>query len=270
MGNDGADELADGQHAALDMHVAVAETGDEIAPARVDHPGLGADGPGSIRPAGGEAAGLDRDVAAGDHLAAVDIHPGAVADDEIGLCAAGGDGDEFARDGAPGLEPGGGGRWRREDLCHEVLQRRGILRIEGGGLVAVDVEDGDHGAGRVEDRHDDFRAGRGGAGDMTWKGLDIVDELCPALAGRGAADPAVEGDGQAAVAALVGADAQQAGLGHPVEADPVEPLVRLVEFGGDRGHQGDPVALSGTEGENAGRDFGMGFRHGHLRAALLG
>ena len=43
-------ELGDRHHAALDVHVAVAEAGDEIAAGGVDHLVVGADGVAGVRP----------------------------------------------------------------------------------------------------------------------------------------------------------------------------------------------------------------------------
>jgi hypothetical protein len=75
----------------------------------------------------------------------------------------------------------------------------------------------------VEDRHDDLRARRARAGDVAREGLDVRHDLGPLLARRRAADAALERDDEAAVAALVGADLEESGLDHAVEADPVVP-----------------------------------------------
>jgi hypothetical protein len=77
----------------------------------------------------------------------------------------------------------------------------------------------------------------------------------------GAADAAVEGDDEAAVAALVGADLEKARFGYAVEAGPVEAGVGVVHLAGDGGHEGDGVGFAFGEG---GDGLGEGPVIGHV------
>ena len=104
--NDGAGELGRRHHAALDMHVPVAEAGDEIAPAGIDHLGLRADRVLGRVPDEREAARDDGHVHAWDHLAGIDVDPAPVADDQLGRLAACGDIHQERRGFGPACDPG--------------------------------------------------------------------------------------------------------------------------------------------------------------------
>ena len=99
--DDGAAEFGDRHHAALDMHVAVAQARHQVAPAGIDHLGALADGVAGVRPAIGEAARDDGKVGAGDHLARMHVDPAAVAHDQIGRPAPGRHVDQQRRDLGP-------------------------------------------------------------------------------------------------------------------------------------------------------------------------
>ncbi len=65
----------DGQHAAFDMHVGVAEAGDEVAALGLDDLACPADAVAGIRAAIGEPPVGDGDLPAVEHLARVHVHP---------------------------------------------------------------------------------------------------------------------------------------------------------------------------------------------------
>lgn len=71
----------------------------------------------------------------------------------------------------------------------------------------------------------------------------IAHQLSLAKTGRSAENPPIEGDLQAAVPALVRTDLEQLGRDDPVEAGPIKVGEAMVKFAGDRGHDGDQVAL---------------------------
>ena len=88
MRDHGAAEFGDGDHAALDMHVPVAEPRHEVAPARLHHHRLGADRVAGIRPAIGKAPAADGNVRVLDDLARMHVHPAPAPHHEIGRLAA--------------------------------------------------------------------------------------------------------------------------------------------------------------------------------------
>ena len=101
--DDGAGEFGDGDHAALDMHVAVAEARNEIAAIGIDDLRFRPDTMRGIGAAIGEAAFDDGEVRAGDDLAGMDIDPSAVPHHKVRLGAAHGDIDQFRRNFRPWL-----------------------------------------------------------------------------------------------------------------------------------------------------------------------
>ena len=111
-----AAELRHRHHAALDMHVPVAEPRHEIAAAGVDDDRLLADRVAGVRPAIGEAPADDRKVGAGDDLARMHIDPAPVAHHQIGRLAPGRDVDQRRRHLGPGFRLAGANRRR---LRHE-------------------------------------------------------------------------------------------------------------------------------------------------------
>src|SRR5690606_13045744 len=86
--DDGAGELGDRDHAALDVHVGITEAGDEVAAGGIDHLRALAAAIVEILADGGKAAAGDGDVGAGNDFAGVDVHPAAVADEGVGRGAA--------------------------------------------------------------------------------------------------------------------------------------------------------------------------------------
>ena len=65
VGNDGAGELGYGDHAALDVHVGIAQAGDKVALFGLNDAGLWANRMAGIRPNVGDAAAVDGHVGAG-------------------------------------------------------------------------------------------------------------------------------------------------------------------------------------------------------------
>ena len=88
MGDHGAGEFGGGEHAALDVHMPVAQTGDHVAALRLDHL--------RVRPATmiggrtdkGDAPLHDGNVVIRKGFARVNIHPDAAGDDHVGRAAA--------------------------------------------------------------------------------------------------------------------------------------------------------------------------------------
>ena len=118
------------------------------------------------------------------------------------------------------------------------------------GLVAVDVKDPQQGALAIANRQHQFRARGGGTGDMAREVVDIMHKLHLACARRRPADPARERDHKAAVAALVGPDFKKLGAGDTVESCPIEPVIAVVDFAGDGGHQRHNVGFARRERGN--------------------
>ena len=106
MRDDGAGELGRRNHAALDVHVAVAQARHEITAGGVDERRCRSDGV-TGRADDRKSARGDRDVGIRDDLAGIDVDPTAVTNDEIGRRAPGRDIDKL-RDGfGPRLQIGG-------------------------------------------------------------------------------------------------------------------------------------------------------------------
>ena len=101
--DDRAAELRHRDHAALDMHVPVAEPRHEVSAVCLHHDRVGADGMGGIRPAVSEAAARDRKVGVGDDLAGMDVDPAPAAHDQIGMPSSGRDIDQHPRHVRPWL-----------------------------------------------------------------------------------------------------------------------------------------------------------------------
>ena len=91
----GAAELRHRHHAAFDMHVRVAQAGNEIAATGIHHLGALADGVRGVRPAIGESPAGDCNIGSGNDLARMDIDPAPVAHDEIRRPPAGRDIDQL-------------------------------------------------------------------------------------------------------------------------------------------------------------------------------
>ena len=88
VGDDGAGEFGDGDHAAFDVHVGVAQAGDEVTAVSLHHFCLFPNRIVGIFADIGDAAVPDGDIGVGDDFAAVDVDPTAVFDDHRGRFAA--------------------------------------------------------------------------------------------------------------------------------------------------------------------------------------
>ena len=84
VGNDSAGKFRHGDHAAFDVHVGVAQAGDEVTAVRRNNFRVFPDGVAGIRADVGDTAAFHRHVRLGDDFAAVDVDPTAVLDHEIG------------------------------------------------------------------------------------------------------------------------------------------------------------------------------------------
>jgi len=134
------------------------------------------------------------------------------------------------------------------------MQDRGecicVLLGECIGLIAVDIENGDHRAVWSEDRQHQFGPGATGTGNMICERFDIRDKLYFPGARGGPADPSRKRDGQAAMSALIWPDFQQLRFGDAVESNPIEPVVGMKNFAGDRRHQRDRVGFAFGQGSD--------------------
>ena len=127
MRDHGAGEFGDRHHAALDMHVAIAQTRHHVAALGFDDFCLRPDGVRGIGPDIGETASGDGDVGAGNDFARMDVDPGAVADDHVGLGAPHGGIDKPMRGFGPGFQSGhlqlhGSAHYRqRIPMCNQAV-----------------------------------------------------------------------------------------------------------------------------------------------------
>ena len=128
------------------------------------------------------------------------------------------------------------------DAMTQALERRAIDLVEGGWLMRVDVEDGEHPSGAVDQRNHDLGARRRVAGHVSREGVDVGHELGLARTRRGAADAAVEGDVDAGHRPLEGADPQQLRRDDAIEAGPAGVGQGLVNRRRQVGHQRYRVA----------------------------
>ena len=145
----------------FDVHVPVAEPGDQVAPAGVDHPGLRPDHRRGVRPARGEPPRLDRDVAPGitsrectftQAQSRITRSAGARrAATAISSAATSGQGGKgSSRHGASFRRRRAGFKryfrdahrrgGRGEDFRHQPLQRPGVAVVEGTRGIAVHVQ----------------------------------------------------------------------------------------------------------------------------------
>ena len=92
---------------------------------------------------------------------------------------------------------------------------------------------------------------------MAREGFDIGHELGFAQTRRRAADPAREGNDEATVTALIGADLEQFGRHDPIKASPVEAVVGVVDFAREGRHKRDRVALAFGQRGDSRRKFGV-------------
>jgi hypothetical protein len=97
-GSHGAHKLGDGDHAALDMHVRVQQARDEIAPARIEHLGLRANGMIGVFAHIGDVFLDDGDISMRDDLPGLDADPLSVFDNHIRRGAAHGNVDKCLRE----------------------------------------------------------------------------------------------------------------------------------------------------------------------------
>jgi len=93
VGHHCAGELGGGQHAAFNVHVAIAKAGQDEATVCLYHYGVRPDHGAGVRPAIGETAISNGDVGVRDHLAGVDVNPLPLANNHISRGAARGDVD---------------------------------------------------------------------------------------------------------------------------------------------------------------------------------
>ena len=89
---------------------------------------------------------------------------------------------------------------------------------------------------------------------MARERVHIRNQLNLSGAGRSAADPAREWDGQATMPALIRPDLEQLRPGHAVKARPVEAVIGVMYLAGDSGHQADRIGFAfGQRGNGFGK-----------------
>lgn len=88
MRNDGAAEFGHGHHSALDMHMRVAQTWNQVAPFGLDNDRAVTDRVGSVRPAIGKATAAYSYIRAGHDFSGMDVDPTAAPHHEVRLLAA--------------------------------------------------------------------------------------------------------------------------------------------------------------------------------------
>ena len=100
MRDHGRSEFGRRQHPAFDMHMPVAQAGDQVTAIGLDHFGVGADAMAGVRADIGKASGGDGDLPV-QHLACLDIDQLAATNDHVGRAAASGDSNQMRRDLGP-------------------------------------------------------------------------------------------------------------------------------------------------------------------------
>ncbi|EAQ12543.1 1-deoxy-D-xylulose-5-phosphate synthase [Rhodobacterales bacterium HTCC2654] len=80
----GGGEFRRGQHTAFDMHMGVAQAGDQVLAVGVDHLGVVGKAMAGVRTDVGEPPLSDCDLPAVQHFARVDVHDFGAFDDEVG------------------------------------------------------------------------------------------------------------------------------------------------------------------------------------------
>ena len=89
---------------------------------------------------------------------------------------------------------------------------------------------------------------------MAGKAVHVIDQLHLTRAGAGAADTSLKRDQKTAMTALIGADFQKVWGDHAVKPGPIKAAVRMVQFAGQGGHQGNRVIFALNE---CGNGFGQ-------------
>ncbi len=104
MGYHRAGKLRDGEHAAFDMHMAIAEAWTGVASASINDFCLGTDTVTGVTADEGEASVTDGDIRAGNDFAGVHIHPPGIPDYGVGGFAAIGHGHKVRAAVSPGFQ----------------------------------------------------------------------------------------------------------------------------------------------------------------------
>ena len=115
VGHYRAGELRDGEHAALDMHMRIAQAGEDVAAVRLDHLGIGADHGRGVGAAIGKTAVCDGNIRVFNNFAGMDVHPFALPDNHIGGRAGGGNINEAGGDFGPCFQIRHGRKWHGFD-----------------------------------------------------------------------------------------------------------------------------------------------------------
>lgn len=142
VGDDGAGKFRHRDHAAFDVHVAIAQAGDEVTAVGIHHLGLFADGVLGGRANVGDSAAANGHIGVGDNFGRVDIDPTAVGDDHVGGQAAHGHSGQLLSELAPRFHKVGIGNWfvvtTLVVVCYNGFSRHRLVHhmfvvYEGGG-----------------------------------------------------------------------------------------------------------------------------------------
>src|SRR5689334_22544996 len=98
-----------------------------------------------------------------------------------------------------------------------------VAIVKGIRAIGIDVEDGNELAHAIGDRDDDLRTRAAVARDVPGKLFDVGNDHGAPLGGRGAAHTRTKRDFETTERPLVGADAQESGPDHAIEAGPEVP-----------------------------------------------
>ena len=92
---------------------------------------------------------------------------------------------------------------------------------------------------------------------MVGKGFNVFNELSLTTSGGGTAYAPIEGNDEATVVSLVGANLKQLIFDNAVESCPMIVGKTIVEFTDHRGHTGNPVPLLVKQSFDAGKDIAI-------------
>src|SRR5210317_1976092 len=104
---------------------------------------------------------------------------------------------------------------------------------------------------------------------MTWKGIDIIDQLHLPRARRRATNPPIKGDLQTPMSPLIGTNFQQIGGRDAVKPCPVKTGVAMMHFTRDSRHQGHLIGFPITYRQDTLAQICIINAHGYSRSNAM-
>src|SRR6056300_235103 len=104
---------------------------------------------------------------------------------------------------------------------------------------------------------------------MTWKGIDIIDQLHLPRARCRTTNPTIKGDLQTPVPPLIGTNFQQIGGRDAVQPCPVKTVIAVMHFACESRHQGHLIRFPITHRQDTLAQFCIINDHGYSRSNAM-